>query len=459
MLFCLGASVPKEDEYHFLSEENDDETDDDDDIDGINHRLIVGHHNHHLKGCNINLDYDTANAEQLIDLAAVAAAVVSVDSKSPINLGRKLSQLRNSNASSSHSSAVAKGTENLQREALRKSNESGQYNLENSQRYIRLPPSPHSKKFSPTIPNVSPIEEKSFHKFNCNNSSISKSSLPTKQSPSNIIDSLLMCDALASPIQSISTPVKNHHSNSQSSHSASNQKNLSRSCTSSPSSLSSSRISPTPPPPPLPPHHHHHHHLTNSSTPTLVPRSANNNPPPRPKADKPNKHQQLSNMSSSTSATINMSRPSLTNNTTSLVSSIPSNVSGSNVHLSQHATNGVQIEPSSCKCAPPSSTSSSTTATTIQPSLNQCATCSTSSTEGNPVTAAGSSNSSNNQQTINNNLNSHHHHQQHQQFINKPPRGWLHPDHKLTDTDGPGVTYTVRVSSTCSITLYISFII
>nr|XP_027197239.1 uncharacterized protein LOC113791645 [Dermatophagoides pteronyssinus] len=583
MLFCLGASVPKEDEYHFLSEENDE---DDDDIDGIGHCLMVGHHhhNHHSKACDIDLDCDTANAGQLIDLAAVAAAAAAVvsDSKSqesndncinagllaaavqqqqqqqcscfksqssvncsslrhvnqlnyrrkfrklsfsphhhstpskfvdtnssspsssssstsslanhqsggsnsvnstsvpslpignsnnntsaasaflsklgPIQLGRKLSQLRNSalsNVSSSHSSAVAKGTENLQREALRKSNESGQYNLDNSQRYIRLPPSPHSKKFSTTI-NVSqrsssPIGEKNIHKSKCNNNnnSINKSSLSSKQSPSNIIDSLLMCDALASsPIQSISTPVNNNHHSNSPSLTLHTKTTSSRSCTSSPSlSSSSSTISPIPtPPPPLPPHHHQ---PLNSLAPNIVPRSANNNPPPRPKADKPNKHQQLSNMSSSTSATINMSRSSLTNNvavsspTTSLVSSIPSNVSGSNVNHSQHVTNGVQNESfssRSCKCAPSSTISSSTT---TQPSLNQCATCSP-STGGNPVTTAGSSNASNNQQTTSNNLNSHHHHQQHQQFINKPPRGWLHPDHKLTDTDGPGVTYTVR---------------
>ncbi|KAH9516179.1 Phosphotyrosine-binding domain, phosphotyrosine-interaction (PI) domain, partial [Dermatophagoides farinae] len=393
-----------------------------------------------------------------------SAASAFLSKLGPIQLGRKLSQLRNSalnNSSASHSSAVTKGTENLQREALRKSNELGQYNLDNSQRYIRLPPSPHSKKFSTAINvsqrSTSPIGEKCSHKLKCNNNSnINKSGcLPAKQSPaSNIIDSLFMCDVLASPIQSIPTQFNNHHSNSPSlaSHTASTQLISNRSCTSSPSSssLSSSTISLTPaptPPPPLPPHNHL---LSNSSVSTLVPRSANNNPPPRPKADKPNKHQHqpLSNMSS-TSATTNMNRSLLTNNvavlssTTSLVSSIPSNVSGNNVHHSHDTTNGIQIEscvPRSCTCSPSSLISSSTT---TQPSLNQCATCSP-STGGNPVSASGSSNASNNQQTTSNNLNSHHHHQQHQQFINKPPRGWLHPDHKLTDTDGPGVTYTVR---------------
>lgn len=116
--------------------------------------------------------------------------------------------------------------------------------------------------------------------------------------------------------------------------------------------------------------------------PSLLPRSANN-PPPRPKTNKP------------------------------LRDIMP------------------KTEPK-----PPSAISNGGLATSVTDSLSCPAPAASSSATGSSNSSAGAppSGSSSSQ--------AQHHHQQ---LINKPPRGWLHPDYKLSDSS-LGVTYSVRVS-------------
>lgn len=256
-------------------------------------------------------------------------------------LRRNISQLR----------CTTKGLEHLQREALRKSNESNTGSVDNSQRYIRLPSSPSSKQqslslLSPTIvTTIARIGGKSHH-------------TDTTAHSTSVADVLI--DTASDSIVSTTTTVSSNHSRT------------------SPPSFLSTKVPPAP------------------TAPTLVPRSPNN-PPPRPKTEKPSK----------------MSRHPVH-------STMSSEASSSSSQNGDHHQHHLHTELHTASCSTSTSSRQVSAAITSTPATTTSA-ASTSSTFS---------------------ASSHHH--QHQQFINKPPRGWLHPDNKLADLDG--VTYAVRVS-------------
>lgn len=354
----------------------------------------------------------------------------------------------------------SKGTEHLQREALRKSNETAAgLGVDQSQRYIKLPTSSSaalassssalscdstaaSGKWSSSLSSTSTSSRWSAQKSAKHCSTLSKSSTSVAIVTSGECEqsSLTSCElSLASGLLSAcrSDPTTHRVLHREGHHSPASA--------SSSSTLSSGSSTYSPPPP------------------TLVPRSANN-PPPRPKTSKPSR--------CSSSASINTTTTTATtnNNTSSLPArpllSPTSGSVGDSVESIDELL-GLSETPS---CSQSTSTDTpcvmTSTVTSATMSLLTCTTSTTPTSSSSSVSqctgsanGAASSGSTSGQQSTqqsqqqqssstssNSSSSSNHHHHQHQQFINKPPRGWLHPDHKLSDS--VGVTYAVRVSCT-----------
>ena len=531
MLFCFSAQQRDHDEYHLLVRDLADEDEEPDDSVEAHDNLI----NQELQLVSTGKSVDSSRGHQrsnhrrtlsssgtdlgpikspvatprtfrksqsstavVLGAGAVTAVGKFVDPVAVVAADQAHQQLQHNQSATSISRTLArklgpsasflrrnlsqtfrssKGIEHLQREALRKSNESAAgLSPDQSQRYIRLPSSNNNSQNN---------NSSSGATSNTSNSANNTASTPKSSSGSSQQTSSLTKSQTSAAIVAIGESRLQQHS---SSHSPSPATSDFVGVTTGVAALSSTKSDPTAHR--VHQHSHSHRHSSHSSPsspsspppPTLVPRSANN-PPPRPKTNKPCRTNSIHSNSSMSSRhqLQQQSSPPLVHNLASTLSASQSSQldplsqssSSSSLHHSSssssiHCSSPLSTFASPCHsiatttCTMTSTVTTTTTMSMMTPLASSTTNGITAASQSNNQQqgssssngASSSSNSSGSQQqqqqqsassANSSNSSSSHHHHQHQQFINKPPRGWLHPDHKLSDS--VGVSYAVRVSS------------